>query len=55
MFERHQRETDSSDKDGNGKIHLKIGSIDFICLHSLNENMGLSAMFINSCHIVGTY
>lgn len=46
MLERRQRETDSSDKDGNGKIHS-------ICLHPLNENMGLSVMFINS--IVGTY
>lgn len=32
----------------------KIYYMDFVCLHPLNKNMGLSVEFINSCHILGT-
>ena len=58
MFERHQKELDSNgDKDGNSEIHMKrwplelinkICSMDLVRPYLLNENMGLSVVFINS-------
>ena len=56
MFERHKRKSDhdDDDKDGNNEIRLKrwpiahitkICSIDFVCLHPSNENMGMCIVF----------